>query len=218
MNLIPSKTPCFLKRIFPHYTWSIATQQKEIYLTFDDGPTPEITQAVLKYLKTYNAKATFFCIGQNVERCPELFHQLIKDGHAIGNHTYNHEKGWQTPTIDYLKSIKYTQCLINGAFEKHHVTQPLNPLFRPPHGQITNHQAEAIQNLGYKIIMWDVLSLDWKTIHKDKQLNKIYKISNSGSILVFHDSVKAAQNMLYMLPRVLEYFTNNAYHFKPLIL
>ena len=128
MNLTPVKTPLVIKKLFPNFIWDITSNSKEIYLTFDDGPTPEITDWTLDILRQYKAKATFFCVGNNVEKFPEIFQNIIDEGHAIGNHTYHHLKGWKTTTEDYLKDIQKAQDLINSK------------LFRPPYGQITPKQ------------------------------------------------------------------------------
>lgn len=209
MNLTPVKIPLVVKKIFPQYTWEISSSTKEIYLTFDDGPTPEITNWVLNLLKQYNAKATFFCIGNNIEKHPEIFQDIINDGHAIGNHTHNHIKGWKTSTEDYLHNVKLTHNLVlnNNQIK-------LN-LFRPPYGQITPKQGSELIKIGYKIIMWSVLSIDWDTFVSRKIcLNNVITKADSGSIIVFHDSVKASKNMQHALPKVLEYFSKKGYIFK----
>ncbi|WP_452230934.1 MULTISPECIES: polysaccharide deacetylase family protein [unclassified Lacinutrix] len=209
MNLTPVKTPLVVQKLFPKYTWEIASDTKEIYLTFDDGPTPEITNWVLDLLKQYNAKATFFCIGNNIEKHPEIFQDIINDGHAIGNHTQNHIKGWKTSVIDYLHSAKRTYDLVLNNYQI-----KLN-LFRPPYGQITPKQGTALIKLGYKIIMWSVLSIDWDDFVSRKTcLNNVITKADSGSIVVFHDSIKASKNMQYALPKVLEYFSKKGYAFK----
>ena len=209
MNLTPVKTPLVVKKIFPQYTWEIFSNTKEIYLTFDDGPTPEITNWVLDLLKQYNAKATFFCIGNNIEKYPNIFQNIINNGHAIGNHTYNHIKGWKTSTKEYLRNTKLTHDLVlnNNKIKL--------SLFRPPYGQITPKQGSELIKLGYKIIMWSVLSIDWDDFVSRKVcLNNIITKANSGSIIVFHDSVKASKNMQYALPKVLEHFSKKGYTFK----
>jgi peptidoglycan/xylan/chitin deacetylase (PgdA/CDA1 family) len=209
MNLTPVKTPLVVQKIFPNYTWEISSSTKEIYLTFDDGPTPEITNWVLELLKQYQAKATFFCIGNNIEKHPAIFQNIISEGHAIGNHTQNHIKGWKTSVADYLENVKQTHNLVlnNNQIK-------LN-LFRPPYGQITPKQGSEIIKLGYRIIMWSVLSIDWDDFVSRKIcLNNVITKANSGSIIVFHDSIKASKNMQYALPKVLEHFSNKGYTFK----
>jgi len=221
MSLTPIKTPLFAKKMFPNYIWDISTTEKVIYLTFDDGPTPEITNWTLDVLKAYNAKATFFCIGNNIEKYPEIFQGIINDGHAIGNHTQNHIKGWKTKAINYLKNIEDAQEVINSHLqicdtERSRSAKSVN-LFRPPYGQITPKQGKKLMELGYKLIMWDVLSFDWDhTIEKENCLENVLTKSTAGSIIVFHDSVKASKNMQYALPKVLEYFSEQGYCFKAL--
>lgn len=208
MTLTPVKTPLVVKKMFPNYVWDIPTNDKILYLTFDDGPTPEITNWVLRTLKSFNAKATFFCIGKNIEAHPNIFQTILNEGHAIGNHTYTHVKGWKTKIEDYILEIKKTQKIMNLPFSNTH-------LFRPPYGQITPRQGKELMTLGYKIIMWDVISFDWdKTLSEETCLNNVITKSNNGSIIVFHDSVKASKNMQYALPKVLEYFSEKGYVFK----
>ncbi len=216
MTLTPVKTPLVAKKMFPNYIWDIATNEKTIYLTFDDGPTPEITNWTLNTLKNYNAKATFFCIGNNIEKHPDIFQNILKDGHSIGNHTHNHIKGWKTQATAYLENIKKAESIIslqilNSEFR-------IQNLFRPPYGQITPKQGKELQALGYKIIMWDVLSFDWeKSISEDTCFNNVKSKATNGSIVVFHDSVKASKNMQYALPRVLDYFSNKGFTFEALV-
>ena len=209
-NYFP-RTPRFMMRFFSNYSWRFPSNKKEIFLTFDDGPTPEITKFVLSELKKYNAKATFFCIGKNIKNHPEIFSEIISDGHSIGNHTQNHLKGWKTNTEDYIDNVlevEETLQLLN--FE----TLKLN-LFRPPYGKIKKSQAKEILNKGYKIIMWDVLSADFDiTISKEKCLQNVLENTTEGSIIVFHDSVKAAERMKYALPKVLKYFSDKGFVFK----
>lgn len=193
--------------MFPNYVWDMATTDKVLYLTFDDGPTPEITNWTLNILKQYNAKATFFCIGTNIVKHPDIFKAIIKEGHTTGNHTQNHVKGWTTKTKNYLREVQDAQIVID--FEPH--------LFRPPYGQITPKQGKKLIALGYKIIMWDVLSFDWEVdVSKEKCLENVISKSKAGSIIVFHDSIKASRNMMYALPKVLEYFSKKGYEFKAL--
>ncbi|MFD1616237.1 polysaccharide deacetylase family protein [Gelatiniphilus marinus] len=228
MTLTPVKTPMFVKRMFPNYIWNIQTTSKTIYLTFDDGPTPEITNWTLDVLKQYNAKASFFCIGNNIEKHPEIFNNIINDGHTTGNHTHNHIKGWKTKTKDYLANISEAQNVIKSQILKNkfqdldtHHSKIKNQkslivnLFRPPYGQIKPKQGKQLIGLGYKIIMWDVLSFDWDTTVSSKDcLNNVISKTKNGSIIVFHDSVKASKNMQYALPKVLEYFSEKGYSFE----
>lgn len=211
MKLIPAKTPGFIKSIFPNFIWNVNTQQQELYLTFDDGPTPEITPWVLEQLKQYNAKATFFCIGSNIEKYPKIFDMIINEGHSVGNHTYNHLKGWKHNTKTYLEDIEKTQRIIN---QKSSIK---NHLFRPPYGKFKTKQAKQLQKLNYKIVMWDVLSFDWSTkVSENQCFENIINSAKEGSIIVMHDSAKAEQNLSYTLPRVLKYYNEIGFEFKSL--
>src|SRR5690606_2267018 len=150
--LAPIKTPLVAKKMFPNYVWDIATDDKVLYLTFDDGPTPEITNWVLGTLKTFHAKATFFCIGKNIEAHPDIFQNIVNDGHAIGNHTYNHLKGWKTVTEDYVMNVLKAEQILSPEFQKT-TDSETNTLFRPPYGQIKPSQGKKLLALGYNIIM-----------------------------------------------------------------
>ena len=205
MKLYLTKTPRIIQRIFKNYTWRFFTDKKEIYLTFDDGPTPEITDWTLDILAKYNAKATFFCIGKNVVKEPKIYHRILKEKHQTGNHTQNHKNGFKTDLKTYINNILEAET---------HLENP-SKLFRPPYGRIKKKQAQKIKSLGYKIIMWDALSADFDTaITKENCLQNVLKSTKPGSIIVFHDSVKAAENLQYTLPKVLEYFSKKRYTFK----
>ena len=194
------KTNYFIKKIFSNYVWDIPNHENKVFFTFDDGPTPEITEWTLDELKKYDAIATFFCIGNNINKHPEIFDKVIADGHAIGNHTFNHLKGWNTDTEDYLKNVLLCQSKITN-----HKSQITN-LFRPPYGKIKPSQSKKLRALGYKIIMWDNISYDFDTeTTEEKCLENVLKNIQSGSIIVFHDSIKAERNLKYTLPKVLEY-------------
>ncbi|MBQ0768724.1 MAG: polysaccharide deacetylase family protein [Bizionia sp.] len=211
MKLVPVKIPSFIKRIFPDYVWDFSSSGKVLYLTFDDGPTPEITPWVLDLLQQYNAKATFFCIGDNIEKHPEIFKQVLAGGHTIGNHTQNHLRGWKTSTKRYIKNTLRAQEAINA-----NSPYPIKPLlFRPPYGQITPSQGKALQSLGYTIIMWSVITFDWEDYLSEEQcLNNALNNTTDGNIVVFHDSIKASRNMTYALPEVLKHFSGLGYTFK----
>ena len=198
-------------RFFSKYTWRFLSEKKEIFLTFDDGPTPEITEFILSELKKYDAKATFFCIGKNIKNHPELFSQLISDGHSIGNHTQNHLKGWKTNTKDYVDNV--LEC--NKTITQFNNATIKQQLFRPPYGKIKKSQAKELLKRGYKIIMWDVLSADFDTtISNERCLQNVLENATKGSIIVLHDSVKAAERMKYALPKVLKTFSDKGYVFK----
>lgn len=215
MTLVPIKTPKVAKKMFPNYVWDIDATDKTIYLTFDDGPTPDITSWTLKILKEFNAKATFFCIGNNIEKHPDIFQNILKEGHSIGNHSQNHIKGWKTKTKDYLHDVSVAQKVIESKILNSEFR--LQNLFRPPYGQIKPKQGKKLIAQGYKIIMWDVLSFDWdKNIAQETCLNNVLNKAAKGSIIVFHDSVKASKNMQYALPKVLEYFSKRGYVFRTL--
>lgn len=205
MNLNWVKTNSIIKKIFRKYIWDIPNAQNKIYLTFDDGPIPEISEWVLDELKKYNAKATFFCIGDNIVKHPTVFMKIINGGHSIGNHTFNHLNGWQNSTDKYLENLKQCEILISNTKSK---------IFRPPYGKMKLSQSKKIRRLGYKIIMWDVLSMDYdNTISPQNCLENVLKNVSTGSVIVFHDSIKAFPNLEYTLPRVLEKLTERGFVF-----
>lgn len=192
------KVPGFIRKLFPDLIWSFSdSEKKAVYLTFDDGPTPDITDWILNTLSNYDAKATFFCLGKNVELHPELYNKLIAHGHAVGNHTYSHQKGFSMSTELYVQDVDLADGFIHS------------PLFRPPYGQITPRQAKRISER-YKLIMWDVLSRDYSSVLSEtKCLKGVIKDVKPGSIIVFHDSQKSFKNMSYTLPRLLDYIYSN---------
>jgi peptidoglycan/xylan/chitin deacetylase (PgdA/CDA1 family) len=198
------KTNRFIKWIFPNYVWDISNDGQKVFLTFDDGPTPEITEWVLEQLKKYNAKATFFCIGNNIEKYPEIFQKTIAEGHAIGNHTFNHLNGWKTSTEVYIENVKL--------YETQNPKLVTRNLFRPPYGKIKHSQSKILRKLGYKIIMWDVLSRDYdQRISSTQCLENVLSNIETGSIIVFHDSVKAEHNLKYVLPKTLEFLKEKGF-------
>ena len=211
----PVKTPKAIRGLFPQYIWSINTDKKELYLTFDDGPTPEITPWVLEQLKQYNAKATFFCIGNNIEKHPKIFEAIIKDGHSIGNHTYHHLNGWKNKTSKYIGDVSKCRDIINSKIVNQN--SGIRTLFRPPYGKLKPSQSKRLRELGYNIVMWDVLSYDWETSISDVQCyHNVVNASANGSIVVFHDSVKAYKNLKLVLPKVLEYYKERGFVFQSL--
>ncbi|MFZ4105335.1 polysaccharide deacetylase family protein [Flavobacterium sp.] len=206
MKLRWIKTHWTIKKLFSNYVWDIPNNENKVYLTFDDGPTPEITQWTLNQLKKYNAKATFFCIGNNIQKYPELLMEVIKEEHSIGNHTYNHLKGWKTNTQEYIENTK----LFDKEYSK--LTNESCKLFRPPYGKIKPSQSKILRKMGYKIIMWDVLSVDFDaTITPEQCLENVLKNIIPGSIIVFHDSVKAYSNLEYVLPRTLDFLKQKGF-------
>jgi peptidoglycan/xylan/chitin deacetylase (PgdA/CDA1 family) len=199
--------PFWVRWIFPHYIWRMPTREKVLYLTFDDGPHPQITPFVLDSLKKADAKATFFCIGKNVLLYPDVYRRIIAEGHAVGNHTHNHLKGSKTSAEAYAADIKKAAHLIHSH------------LFRPPYGRITRRQAAAvpaaINRRDAKIIMWDVLSADFDpNILPQKCFDYVLRHARPGSVIVFHDSEKAYANMQYALPLVLQHFAAAGYRFE----
>lgn len=209
------KTHRIIKKLFSNFIWDIPNNENKVYLTFDDGPTPEITQWVLNQLKQYNAKATFFCIGKNIVAHPEIFTKIIKKGHRIGNHTHNHLNGWKTTTSEYLEDFELCENSISNQKSAPGVSELISKIFRPPYGKIKPAQAKKLQQKGYKIIMWDVLSADFDTsITKEECLHNVVNHTQSGSIIVFHDSIKAFKNLEYTLPKVLKHLAKNNYSFE----
>lgn len=198
------RTPFILPLLYPKLIWRIPTSEDIIYLTFDDGPVPGPTDFVLEQLDKFNAKATFFCIGNNVIQNESIFRKIVEQGHAVGNHTQNHKKGWGTPNDEYLNDVIACQK-----------TMKATTLFRPPYGRIRRSQIKQLDN--YKIVMWDVLSYDYSSaMNRDRCLQGVIKATRKGSIVVFHDSYKAEKNMTYALPRFLDHFTQNGYKFESL--
>ena len=204
-------TPKILRMFYPSLLWEMPKGEKKLYLTFDDGPHPTITPQVLEILKKFNAKATFFCIGNNVNKYKDTFELIKKEGHSVGNHTFNHERGWKTKTQDYVNSVIEANALIQS------------PLFRPPHGRIKFSQItkllkfESSRILNFRIVAWTVISYDWdKSLTPDDCFNNVIKNADDGSIIVFHDSEKAVNNMIPALTKVLEYYTDKGYSFEKL--
>jgi peptidoglycan/xylan/chitin deacetylase (PgdA/CDA1 family) len=201
------KTPWLLKKLYPQLVWNLDSSQPVIYLTFDDGPIPVVTPFVLETLKTYNAKATFFCIGDNVQKHPDIFKEVQAGGHAIGNHTFNHLRGWDTQDETYISNFIQADELLQ------------TPLFRPPYGRAKRSQIEKLKALkpNLQIIMWDVLSGDWDMSLKPADcLKGVLKHTGNGSIVVFHDSLKAFNRLEYVLPRALEIWSKAGYRFETL--
>jgi peptidoglycan/xylan/chitin deacetylase (PgdA/CDA1 family) len=202
------KVPTLIKKIFYNQIWDIPNNENKIYLTFDDGPTPNVTEWVLELLEKEKIKATFFCIGNNIEKHPEIFNLIIEKGHSIGNHTFNHLQGWKTTTKQYIENVELNAteiCKLNTEYCK---------LFRPPYGKIKPSQSKLLRKKGFKIIMWDVLSKDYDaTCSPGKCLENVVKNTKQGSIIVFHDSIKAQNNLKYVLPKAIEILKNKGFVF-----
>lgn len=186
------------------------TPDKDLYLTFDDGPVPGPTEFVLEELQKAHAQATFFCIGENISKHPSIFQKVTAAGHVVGNHTFNHLSGWKTSTQDYLDNIELCQDQIQTG-----PLHPAAPFFRPPYGRITRSQIKALHN--YRIVMWDVLTHDYaQSLSPEKCLKGALKAARPGSVVVFHDSLKAEKNLKYALPRFINHFSGLGYAFKSL--
>lgn len=199
-----TKTPYWLTKLYNQCTWQMPATGKTLYLTFDDGPIPGVTEFVLDQLKDSGASATFFCIGKNVRDNPEIYKRIIIEGHAVGNHTFNHLNGWKAKSDVYMNDIKEAKKFIDSN------------LFRPPYGRINMFQLNLLDKPAYQLkpVMWTVLSGDFdEKITQEKCLDNVLKNSKEGSIIVFHDSLKAADKMTFALPGVLKYFGEKGYSF-----
>jgi peptidoglycan/xylan/chitin deacetylase (PgdA/CDA1 family) len=198
------KTPQLIQDLFPNFIWRISTEEPVIYLTFDDGPIPEVTPWVLQTLDQYDAKATFFCVGDNIRKHPEVFRSVVEAGHSVGNHTFHHLNGWATDNIRYFHDVR------QGA------RMARTELFRPPYGKLTRRQALFLQR-HYSIVMWDVLSGDFDVHASGEQcLHNVVEYAGPGSIVVFHDSLKAEKQLRHALPRMLRHFSSDGYRFEAL--
>lgn len=198
------RTPSILPLLYPSLIWRVPTSENKIYLTFDDGPVPGPTDFVLEQLKHFDAKATFFCIGNNIVKNEPLYRKIEEQGHTVGNHTRNHKKGWVTPNDVYLNDVSDCQKMMS------HTT-----LFRPPYGRIKRSQIKQLDS--FKIVMWDVLSYDYSSsMNEERCFRGVVNATRKGSIIVFHDSYKAEKNMTHVLPRFLDHFSQQGYKFESL--
>lgn len=200
------QVPEFIKILWRTSVWRIKSSEKAVYLTFDDGPNPVVTPQVLNILEEYGVKATFFCVGENVEKFPEIFNEVKKRCHSVGNHTYNHVNGFEKSVKEYMDNVSKADELIQSK------------LFRPPHGKITFGQVKALKN-DFKIIMWDFITYDYdKNVTPEAILKEIKKRTRKGSIVTFHDSLKAERNVLAVLPDALKFWKKEGYEIRPLTL
>jgi peptidoglycan/xylan/chitin deacetylase (PgdA/CDA1 family) len=200
-------SPFWLKWFYPTLTWHKSRKEKFVYFTFDDGPIPVVTPFVLNTLKKFNCKATFFCIGDNVDKHPLILADIISEGHTIGNHTYNHLNGWNSSNENYIENVLKGSKLTSTR------------IFRPPYGRIKKSQIKEIkkQSPSTEVIMWDVLSGDFdKRISKEQCVRNVLKHCKNGSIIVFHDSLKAFERLEYALPKVLENLSKKGFEFRTL--
>lgn len=199
-----ANSPFWLQWLYPSLIWHKSRKEKAVYLTFDDGPIPVVTPFVLNTLKTFNAKATFFCIGDNMVKHPEIYQQILEGGHVVGNHTYNHLNGWKTPDAEYITNFKQCGKLMDSN------------LFRPPYGRIKKSQIKKllIENSNLQPVMWDVLSGDFDMgITPQNCVHNVMSHTQNGSIIVFHDSLKAFPRLQHALPVVLEQLSEKGFRF-----
>lgn len=198
------KTPNIVQSLWPRFLWRMPTQERVLYLTFDDGPIPEVTPWVLDVLKAFGAKATFFCVGENVRRYPDIYQRILAEGHSTGNHTYNHLNGWKTKTLDYLRNVRRCAHLVQSN------------LFRPPYGRLSPCQHASLER-HYTIVLWDVLSGDFdQNVDARQCLENVVENAVSGSIIVLHDNIKTAEKLRFVLPELLRHFTQQGYRFERL--
>jgi len=198
--------PHWVQIMYKDRIWEVETKEKQLFLTFDDGPHPSHSLFVLDELKKYNAKATFFCIGKNVANYPDVYKRMIEEGHKVGNHTQDHLNAWKTPNDVYLKNVTEASNYIHS------------DLFRPPYGKINSFLVKQLTNLyQLKTVMWSVLSYDFdQTISSERCLQNVLLNSKAGSVIVFHDSEKASAHMRYALPKVLSFFAEKGFSFERL--
>ncbi|MCC6370051.1 MAG: polysaccharide deacetylase family protein [Bacteroidia bacterium] len=201
-NLLLIQPTSFLKGVYPKAIWHFERTDKVIYLTFDDGPIPGLTEWILEELKRFNAKATFFCVGANILKHNTIFEQVKRAGHTVANHTMHHVKGFQMDVADYLLESEECRKLVN------------NNLFRPPYGQLKPNQYKAMVEQGYKVVFWDVISYDYEKISPKSCVVKVIKNCKPGSVVLFHDNLKAEKNVKYSLPLVLKYYSEKGYRFE----
>lgn len=199
------QVPDYIQKIWRTPIWRINPDEKSVYLTFDDGPNPKVTPLVLDILDKFGVKATFFCVGENVKKYPEVFREVKRRGHTVGNHTFNHLKGYKSSTQDYVKNVWKADEYVHSN------------LFRPPHGRIKLSQIRTLKK-DFKIIMWDFITYDFESkVTPDAILKEVKKRTRNGSIVIFHDSLKAEKNMLAALPKALEFWKEEGYEICSLV-
>ena len=200
--IIPARIPVLIQRFFKERIWKIETNQRELFLTFDDGPHPRITPAVLDILKQHDAKATFFCIGDRVKRFPEIYKRILDEGHAVGNHTMHHINGWKSGLDEYCNDIEEASKYIRSN------------LFRPPYGRMNRRQYDYVAINGMKTVMWTVLSGDYDyRLSPERVYERVIRDMEQGNIYLFHDSEKAEVNMIFVLERLIEHAKRHDYTF-----
>lgn len=203
---IKYQIPAWLQRIYPGAIWRGDTSRKVVYLTFDDGPIPEVTPKLLSILEQEKVRATFFMVADNVTKYPEIYHRVVANGHTVGNHTYHHIKGTKYKLADYVADVKKADVILGGT-----------KLFRPPYGRILPKQIIALRSKGYKIILWDVLTHDYdKAYSADEMVQIVKRYTRNGSIIAFHDSLKSNERMLAAVPQVIKELRNEGYTFETL--
>lgn len=200
--MLIEQPPQFLRRLYPRACWRMSVSEKSVYLTFDDGPIPEVTPWVLDVLDKYGIKATFFMVGDNVRKHPDEYKMVVERGHRIGNHTFNHLKGVGESTEHYVANIDKADCYLS------------TDLYRPPHGIMRKAQYRALTKR-YRIVMWDLVTRDYNPkLSGEQVLNKVKKYARNGSIITFHDSLRSIENLRYALPRAIEWLQGEGYAFK----
>jgi peptidoglycan/xylan/chitin deacetylase (PgdA/CDA1 family) len=194
--------PQFIRQLYPRACWRMNSSERSVYLTFDDGPIPEVTPWVLDVLDKYKVKATFFMVGDNVRKHPEEYNMVVERGHRVGNHTYNHLRGLEESTEHYVRNADKADCYLK------------TDLFRPPHGFMRMSQYRALSER-YRIIMWDLVTRDYNPrLTGEQVLGKVKRYARNGSIITFHDSLRATHNLHYALPRAIEWLLAEGYEFK----
>jgi peptidoglycan/xylan/chitin deacetylase (PgdA/CDA1 family) len=202
--MLIEQTPKIFRAFFPDVIWQIPQKEKTVYLTFDDGPVPAATSFVLELLEKHAIKATFFCVGDNVCKYPDLFRQIVKAGHQTGNHTFSHLQGFKYSAEHYLEDVEKADTVIKSR------------LFRPPHGQFRHSQLIRLKEK-YEIVLWDVITRDYnRSLSGEYVANVVKKYARNGSIIVFHASVRAEKNMKYALPRAIDFLLEEGYRFETL--